>query len=124
MSKGAANRQHERSYRLRKPWIKYICWAKRRCTDTRSKWFQFYGAKGITCSLTVSDGEFLWKRDNAAALKRASLDRIDSTKGYTRENCQFIEFNDNSRIAWDPNHREALAAAKTGPLLPDEEITA
>lgn len=111
-------------YRLRKPWIEYICWAKRRCTDTRSKWFAFYGAKGITCTLTVNDGEFLWHRDKAHLLERPSLDRMDPTKGYTRENCQFIEFKDNSRIAWDPTHRDRISGVKAacGPLLPDEEI--
>jgi len=92
----------EQRYRLKKPWIKYICWAKRRCTDTKSKWFRYYGAKGIKMLLNVDEAEFLWKRDNADKLVKPSLDRKKSHLNHTIENCRFIEFELNSRMGWDP----------------------
>lgn len=84
-------------YRKRKPWVRFVEWARRRCNDTREKEFRNYGAKGITCQLTASDVEKLWIRDNAAKLKKPSLDRIDASKSYTVENCRFIEFYENIR---------------------------
>ena len=85
--------------------MRYICWAKRRCTDRHSKWYPFYGAKGITCTLTATQAEALWIRDGAANLQRPSLDRKDPALGYSLANCRFIEFRLNSRIAWDPKAR-------------------
>ena len=95
----------QRAYHQRKPWAKYVSWARRRCADRASKWFQFYGAKGITCPMTASEAEILWKRDAAHTLTRPSLDRRDPTIGYTFENCRFIEFNDNSMLAWNKDFK-------------------
>lgn len=85
------------------PWVRYVEWARRRCRDTKGKWFKYYGAKGITCDLTAKDLEFIWKRDNASALICPSLDRIKSELNYTKDNVRFIEFNLNARLAWDKN---------------------
>lgn len=102
------------------PWVRYVEWARRRCNDTKSKWFKFYGAKGVTCTLTCDDAEYLWKRDRAADMIRPSLDRIDPTKGYSVENCRFLEFNLNSRIAWDPTARpEPEQHEEEMPFRPD-----
>lgn len=105
----------EERYRQRKPWIKYICWAKRRCTDRKSKWWPYYGAKGITCSLNVDEAEHLWKRDGAAKMKKPSLDRIKSHLNYTVGNCRFIEFVLNSRMGWDPKARPEAEAHEYDP---------
>jgi hypothetical protein len=92
-------------YRFRKPWVRFVEWARRRCGDTKSKWYEYYGAKGIDCTLNASQAEMLWLRDRAEQLRRPSLDRIDPSRGYHLENCRFLEFNLNSRIAWDPKAR-------------------
>lgn len=101
-------------YHASHPWVKYISWARRRCADTDSKWYQFYGSKGITCTLTAADAEFLWKRDSAAELKRPSLDRIDSAKNYTLANCRFIEFDDNVAMAWNRDFKWLYEQAACG----------
>lgn len=49
--------------------------------------------------MTEIDVKILWERDHAEKLRKASLDRIDSNKNYTRENCRFIEFYENIRLA-------------------------
>jgi len=49
-------------------------------------------------TLTVKDCKELWLRDRANLLKCPSLDRIDANKGYTKDNCRFIERSLNSRL--------------------------
>ena len=92
-------------YRKTHPWVRLVEHARRRCKDKSSKWFQFYGAKGIECRLDAADAKFLWERDRADQLKKPSLDRKDSSLDYTRDNCRIIEFVDNSRMAWDESFR-------------------
>jgi hypothetical protein len=41
--------------------------------------------------LNTSLVKYLWFRDKADLLKNPSIDRIDSTKDYTLDNCQYIE---------------------------------
>jgi hypothetical protein len=55
-----------------------------------------YGAKGIKFMLTMQEIKEMWHRDKAELMNKASIDRIDSTKNYCLENCQFIEHVVNS----------------------------
>lgn len=83
-------------YNQRKPWANYVRWARRRCAAKEgSKWWPFYGAKGVKVTLTVREAEILWVRDQAAMLKKPSLDRIDGSQGYTLKNCRFMEWLEN-----------------------------
>lgn len=92
----------QRAYHQRKPWIKFVCYARRRCNDSdpNSKNYPVYWAKGIKCTLTGDQAERLWKRDRAEKLTHPSLDREDATKDYTYENCRFIELDLNRRLPW------------------------
>jgi len=82
---------------LREPWWVYLRSAKRRCTDTKLVSYKYYGAKGVTCTLTLEEVKTLWFRDKAHELKKPSIDRKDTKKGYSFENCRFIELADNVR---------------------------
>jgi hypothetical protein len=86
------------------PWARYVEYARRRvgCTDPQA-WYPFYGAKGIKCHLDAKQLEEIWTRDEAWKLKRPSLDRRDPRYDYANWNVRFIEFNLNSRLAWDKN---------------------
>ena len=92
------------AYKKRKPWVRFVEYARRRvgCTDPEG-WYPYYGAKGIECHLTAKQLEEIWMRDDAVKLDRASLDRKDSSFDYANWNVRFIEFNLNSRMAWDKN---------------------
>lgn len=92
----------------RNPWVRYRSWAIRRCKDRKSKWFPYYGAKGIECRLTVEETKRIWMRDRAFELKRPSLDRVDPAGHYEAGNCRFIEFDLNSRMAWDMKSRTTM----------------
>lgn len=89
------------------PWARYVEWARRRvnCRDERG-WWPHYGAKGIRCFLTAEQLKEIWERDRAHELKKPSLDRRDPSADYANWNVRFIEFNLNSRMAWDPTARE------------------
>ena len=45
----------------------------------------------------MCDIEYLWKRDGAAAMMRPSIDRMNSKKDYTLNNCRFVESTKNTR---------------------------
>lgn len=74
------------------PWVR-----KYYSSKTRS-----YPCKNWTVrehTLTIAQIKELWFRDNAGELKKPSIDRIDPTKGYVKENCRFIELSENQSRA-------------------------
>lgn len=89
------------AWRKRNPWARHVEYARRRCTDPDNKDWKHYGAKGIKVTLTAKEAGVLWARDNAAALREPSLDRIDPAKDYTFDNCRFIEKKLNERLPHD-----------------------
>ena len=84
-----------REYYQKKPWVKYLHRAKRRCMDERYWSYKYYGAKGIRCFLSKEQMHFLWKRDKAFEMKKPSIDRIDPKGDYVLSNCRFIEMLEN-----------------------------
>lgn len=105
-------------WRKRNPWARYVEWARRRCACTDPKrWWPYYGAKGITVKLTAKDLKAVWERDNAAAMKKPSLDRIDPSRDYSTGNVRFVEFDLNSRMAWDPEAAAELAKIEAMPYF-------
>jgi hypothetical protein len=97
-------------YRKRKPWVRFVEWARRRCKDKNSKWWPAYGSKGIECRITAKDLEVLWHECKAADMDRPSLDRIRSEGHYEIGNIRFLEFNLNSKRvncpSWDAKEPE------------------
>lgn len=70
-----------------------------RCEDKKTRCYKYYGARGIRCSITKEELEFLWHRDYAANMKRPSIDRIDPDGSYELDNCRFMELSENSKRA-------------------------
>ena len=81
------------------PWYNQLQQARHRCENTKHKSYRYYGARGIKFRLSPTDMEFLWQRDNAAALRQASIDRVDPDGDYCLENCRIIEFSENVRLS-------------------------
>jgi len=67
-----------------RPWLKKFYASRERASK-----------KGWEHTMTKEDFEEFWYRDEAWKLERPSIDRIDNKKGYTRENCRFIELREN-----------------------------
>lgn len=68
----------------------YKSWhgAKQRCTNPDSKDYKRYGGSGIgICERWLSFNNFL--EDMGERPKGHELDRIDNTKGYSKENCRW-----------------------------------
>lgn len=87
-------RESQARFNARNPWYRAWQSAKRRCNSPKDISYPFYGGKGIKCLLSKEDVQFLWERD-ATGLNRPSLDRLNSSKDYTRDNCRFIEHDFN-----------------------------
>lgn len=86
-----------KNYFKKNPFKKLLINIKQRCNYPKDKKYKYYGGKGIRCFLELKDLIFLWNRDKANLLKQPSIDRINSIKNYTLDNCQFIEMSENRR---------------------------
>lgn len=89
-------------YKARKPWVRLLEYARRRCSDREHKSFGSHGARGVKVTLTAAQVEILWHRAAASKMQKPSLDRIDPGADYTFENCQIIEHFLNGRAPHDP----------------------
>lgn len=68
---------------------------KRRCYDPKSGSYERYGAAGVTVDkVWVNDFEpFLeWSLDNGYK-KDLTIDRIDTSLGYSPSNCRWVSYN-------------------------------
>jgi len=72
---------------------------RQRCNNPKNTSYKRYGGRGIKALLTLKELKFLWKRDSAALLKCASVDRINNNGNYDINNCRFVELIDNTRKA-------------------------
>ena len=87
--RAARQRPHRR---LRQCWNNLL----KRCNNPRHATYRYYGGRGIKNFLTFEELKSLWERDNAAGMRKPSLDRVDSSRHYVLENCRIIEQSENS----------------------------
>jgi len=78
-------------YHKKYPWIKTYFYIQGRCNNKKSP----YCKNGIKNYLTKKDLKYIWFRDEGIKMKSPSIDRKDSRKNYTLENCRFIERSEN-----------------------------
>lgn len=68
---------------------------KERCQKPSSKDWPYYGGRGITvCERWNDFGNFLMDMGRRP-FKRAELDRVDNSQGYSRENCRWATHTEN-----------------------------
>ncbi|ASU34401.1 hypothetical protein [Mucilaginibacter xinganensis] len=81
----------------------YMAWhsLKDRCTNPNHKNYNDYGGRGITvCPTWINSFETFLKDIGLRPSSNCSLDRIDNSKGYSKENCRWatvLEQNKNRR---------------------------
>lgn len=69
---------------------------KTRCYDKNSTYYHNYGGKGITMSRDWHDFESFKRDIGEIPFPKAQIDRIDNTKGYSKENCRWVTARQNS----------------------------
>ena len=84
-------REYHRLYLENNPWQKTYMRILSRCNHKGSGYYK----NGIKNFLTPANLEYLWFRDKAYLLKIPSIDRINSKKNYTLENCRYMEKSEN-----------------------------
>lgn len=103
-------RRHDRCKHI------YTCWGMerlgkifnnmvRRCYNSKSRDYQWYGGKGIRiCDEWVANPIKFeeWSLNNGYS-DSLSIDRIDPTKNYSPDNCRWIPLEENSRKAGKVN---------------------
>jgi len=70
---------------------------KRRCLNKNDKSYQRYGGRGITICDKWMDFIGFSEDMGDSFSTGLSLDRIDNTKGYSKENCRWIPLNEQSK---------------------------
>lgn len=69
---------------------------KKRCSNTKCRDYKYYGGKGILYDKSWESFEnFL--NDMGEKLQGLSLDRIDNSKGYSKKNCRWATWKEQSR---------------------------
>lgn len=86
---------NERKKKKLTPWTTLWYDINKRCNNPNAHNYKYYGNKGVKNLLNKEDIKFLWFRDKAYKMKKPSIDRIDSNKGYYIKNCRFIEMKEN-----------------------------
>jgi len=76
------------------PWNKTYLSISNRCSFYGSTYYK----KGIKNLITREELKSLWFRDKAYLMEKPSIDRIDSNKHYTLENCRYIEYAENIKL--------------------------
>lgn len=77
----------------------YVVWVgmKQRCNDKNSKSYRYYGGKGITVSEEwMNFDRFLFDMGERPS-SEYTLERIDSLKGYCKENCKWATYSEQNR---------------------------
>ena len=90
-------RQKNRDFRNDYPWMESWYKIQQRCNNKNCKDYYRYGKRGIKALITKDEIKELWFRDKAYEMRRPSIDREDSNKDYTFDNCRYMELAKNIR---------------------------
>ena len=86
LSKAAKNATHRQS---KNPLYRVWTDMKQRCLNTKSKWYPYYGGRGITICESWMDFETFLNDMQPGYCKGLSLGRKDNDKGYSKDNCRW-----------------------------------
>jgi hypothetical protein len=77
----------------------YISWIamRRRCSDQKNASYQWYGAKGIAVCPEWQNSFEKFLADMGTKPSGCSIDRLDSSKGYYKENCRWATVLEQAR---------------------------
>jgi len=89
------NLEYQRAYNKANPWMKTYrnIMSRMNLPKTHRNYKHYHKIKNY---LTPTCLKYLWERDKAYLLNQPSIDRRDSKKNYTVDNCRYIEWKENS----------------------------
>ena len=94
----------------------YATWRmmRRRCRTTNDHNYFYYAKKGITVDPRWDASYEAFKQDMGERPPYKELDRIDTTKGYYKENCRWITHADNikNRLKYKKKTKEQKEAER------------
>jgi hypothetical protein len=111
-------KDYRKDYKDKWPWKLTYRYVHTRCNVPKHDSYEGYGSVGIKNLLTHDLLEKLWYRDRAYEMKKPSIDRIDSKKDYTFDNCRYIEMSKNSakeHFTYEMRRDIALKSMKATP---------
>ena len=111
--KGITNPAYTHGHTVGKFSPTYQSWATmlQRCNNPNTMYYKYYGGKGVTVCNTWVNSFTVFLSDMGERPKGTTLDRIDSTKGYTPTNCRWATKSEQSR------HRTAIRKAHLQQIL-------
>ena len=68
-----------------------------RCHDPEHKDYYLYGARGIEVCQRWRDSLKAFLEDMGERPEKTTLDRVDNSKGYSKDNCRWISQAENNR---------------------------
>jgi hypothetical protein len=76
----------------------YFAWQQmvQRCVNPKNAKYNIYGGKGISVDPKWITFEGFWEDMCENYKEGLTIDRVDSTKNYTKDNCQWLTKSDNS----------------------------
>ena len=83
---------------------------KRRCYNPKNCAYKYYGAKGIKiCDEWLKDRKSfnLWAIESGYK-DGLTIDRLDPTKGYSPDNCQWVTFSENVKRMHEARRKKKL----------------
>ena len=85
--------KHGHNRKIKGKSLTYTTWDKmmERCYNKKCREYKFYGAKGITVDEKWHDFQNFLNDMGERKDKSLTLDRIDFTKGYSKDNCRWAD---------------------------------
>jgi hypothetical protein len=84
-----------KEYKKQNPWMLTLSNVIQRCNNPINNVYHKYGAKGITCDLSVEQIKEIWIESGASYMRSPVIHRENNSIGYTAGNCSFIEKKDH-----------------------------
>lgn len=86
---------------------------RQRCNNSKAQSYKSYGKRGVRAEISFAELVALFNRDKGWLLKHPSIDRIDNDGNYSKDNCRFIEMEENTHKRKEDNEKARAKKNRT-----------